>query len=636
MSCPYKHPYCQQCYRETIAQFGSFNIKCRGIVEPEDVIPEKFLVQFSEEERRLAFGIYDPVAWAEQHLGWTPRESGDRTIVIKERTGERIVTPHTPYQGFMLRCTAQRKVFRMGRRTGKTASIAVRALHFMTTNDFAKVLVVAPFKSQIDLVFKMVSEHIKKSNVLLSSKKRAVTTPYHEIEFFNGSYIRGFTSGTKSGAEAGSVRGQAGDIIILDEMDYLGDGDINSIISILNDHPETQLWASSTPTGRRAKFYEWCSNPRYKQFHYPSHVLPHWTDEMEAEAKENHTESAYRHEILAEFGEEEEGVFQKAYIDAAVREFSYPQMRKEEGWIYGLGIDWNSEAFGTEIVAVGFDVERVRLRVVDRRNVARMGWNQTAAIQAVIEMNRKWGPNFIYADEGYGSTAIEILRKYGIEAVGRNLLDAKLKDIIVPINFSSKIEVPDPITKEKIKKHMKPFMVENAVRFFEHGVIEISNEDKVLSNQLENYIIKHRTELGMPVYIARQESIGDHALDGMMLALLGFTQNFNELMRVDYTTIVRFAARIGEAKKQKDIIDELQPAVMVEDPRMYANNGAPQFTGRRPNDRMRLNPQANVPSVTMGDPWSQQRPWKWPGFFRDEPVPQRRAKTLTRPSRKNI
>lgn len=631
-ACPYSHPYCQQCYQENLERYGDFKIKCKGILAPEDIIPAKYLVQFSEEERQLSYGIYDPVVWADQHLHWQPRVSGDKEIIIPEGEIEHIIAPYTPYQSLMLRCTAQRKVFRIGRRCGKTATLSIRAIHHMTTNDYAKILVVAPFKSQIDIVFNMIQEHIGKSDMLKASVKRSVTTPYHEIEFWNGSYIRGFTSGTKSGADAGAVRGQAADIIILDEMDYLAAGDINSIIAILNDHPDTQLWASSTPTGRRDKFYEWCHNPRYKEFYFPSCVLPYWNEDMEAEARDNHTESAYNHEIMALFGEEEEGVFQKIYTDAALQPYRYQECQYDSTWKYGLGIDWNSELHGTEIVCVGWGGEK--LRVVDRRNVSRSGWNQTAAIQAVIEMNRKWQPEFIYADEGYGSTSIEVLRKYGWEQTGKNLVDARLKDIIRPINFSSKIEVPDPITKEKIKKLMKPFLVENAVRFFEQGIIQVSEKDLELIDQLENYIIKRRTNLGAPVYCIRQAHIGDHALDGLMLALLGFTSKFSDLMRVSHSNIIRFAARVGAGNSKQMQLEELQPAIVIEESRALTNQRRPEE--KRPTDRMRVSPQSVSTQVTMGNPWGATPLWRWPGFLRDQPPPQRRSKSHSRPSRKNI
>lgn len=614
---PFNHPICQQCWKEVTSRYdGDFRVRCFGIKQPEDIIPPHLLTQFSEEERQMAYALYDPVLWAKLHFNWEPRVSRDGL----------------EYQGLMLRCTAPRKVFRCGRRVGKSTTIAVRLLHFMSTTSHGKVLLVTPFKAQIDIIFDMVEEFIAKSPALQSSVKRKVSNPYHEIEFHNGSYLRGFTSGTKSGAEAGSIRGQAADIVILDECDYLSDGDINSITAILHDHPNTQLWASSTPTGRRGKFYEWCNSPRYKEFHYPSHVLPHWDEEMDAEQRENLTELAYKHEILAEFGEEEEGVFQKQYIEAALTDYTYADCQPIQGWVYGMGIDWNSEAFGTEIVVVGFNGEK--LKVVETANISRIGWNQLAAIEKVIALNRKWQPLFIKADEGYGSLAVEVLKKYGLDQTGKNEIDARLAQIVEGINFSSKIEVPDPISKEKVKKPLKPFMVDNATRIFERGGIEISKHDTILINQLENYIIKRRTESGVPVYCARQPKFGDHKLDGLMLALLGFTEQFSDLMRVNYTTIVRFTGRLGESKVQQQL-KELEPAVVVEDPRLQANR--PRARHPHLQDRMQVPAQALSPLTGAANPWGMStRPWKWPGFLRDEPPPQRRHKTMSRPSRRNI
>lgn len=585
-------------------------------MRPEDIIPPRLLVQFSEEERLTAFSIYDPVVWAKLNCGWVPRVSRDGL----------------EYQSLMLRCTAQRKVFRCGRRVGKSTTIAVRILHFMSTTARGKVLLVTPYKAQIDVIFGMVEDFVAKSPAMQHSIKRKVSNPYHELEFYNGSYLRGFTSGTKSGAEAGSIRGQAADIVVLDEMDFLSDADIDSISAILHDHPDTQLWASSTPTGRRGKFFEFCRSPRFKEFHFPSQVLPHWDEDKEAEAREQLTESGYLHEVLAEFGEEEEGVFQKRYIDAALSDYAYGDCRPEPGWVYGMGVDWNTEAFGTEIVVVG--LHNGRLRVVETANIARLGWNQLAAVETVIALNRKWQPLFIKADEGFGSTAIEVLKKYGCEQVGRSEVDARLKDIVDGINFSSKIEVPDPITREKIKKPMKPFLVENAVRLFEQGMVEISKYDAVLIDQLENYIIKRRTESGMPVYCPRQPRIGDHKLDGLMLALLGFTEKFSGLMQVSYTTVVRFAGRPGEAYHKQQQLRELQPSVVLEDPRLQKDRL--YRSGRPLHDRMQVSPQALSSLTGSVNPWGHPvRLWKWPGFFRDEPPP-RRLKTSNRPSRKNI
>jgi hypothetical protein len=120
----------------------------------------------------------------------------------------------------------------------------------------------------------------------------------------------------------------------------------------------------------------------------------------------------------------------------------------------------------------------------------------------------------------------------------RNDPACRLKDIVKGYNFSAKIDARDPMTKRPIKKHAKPFMVENAVRFFEERRIQISAHDMALRNQLENYIIKHRTTAGVPVYGLIEERIGDHRLDAMMLALIGFKLEMSDFGQAYYSTHV--------------------------------------------------------------------------------------------------
>lgn len=589
--------YCQRCRQAYRERFGDFLIRCSGIVPADSIVPQKILRTLKPEERDMVLGLYDPVFWAKRFLNWEPRVASDGT----------------PYQELMLRCTAHRKVFRCGRRVGKTHTIAVKILHLMTTHEYSKVLLVTPFKAQIELIFRFVREHIAKSPLLERSVKRSVANPYHELEFYNGSYLRGFTSGARSGSEAASIRGQAADIIVLDEMDFLADGDINTITAILHDHAETQLWASSTPTGRRGKFWEYCNSPRFKEFHFPATCLPHWSEEMEQEAREQRTELEYLHEIMAEFGEEEEGVFQKRYIEMATRDYTYQQCTPQGGHLYGIGVDWNSDAYGTEIMVVGW--VGTHLQVVDSVNVGRSGWSQHAAINAIVAANRKWQPIFIYADEGFGSTQIEILRKFGYERAGFNNVDARLKDIVVGVNFSSHIEIQDPVTRQPIKKPMKPFMVENAIRIFERNQIHISAHDLQLLEQLENYIIKRRTEAGMPVYAPRSARIGDHKLDALMLALLGFAQRLGELAVTAPAEVYFVNHWLREQVATQHILQQAGPYTPT-----HPDAHARRVRYLEAYNRQEISPLAISPQAFPNGLWGH-RMVSWPGWLRDEPPP---------------
>lgn len=525
------NPVCRGCIKDHLDKYGNFvdeegrihegfTVPCQGI--PTKYLSDHLEAILDEDSKKEAVGLFDSVSWAAE---WIKLPDGSPWIARW-------------YQEKMLRCTAMRRITRCGRRTGKTDALAVHILHYCFTNKNRRVLIVAPYKSQTEEIISRIRGFISTNTKLISSVARDVSSPFYELKFKNGSRIRGFSSGTKSGAEGVAIRGQDADRIYLDEADYLTDGDLKAIVAILNTHAHVELWASSTPSGRRAHFWRWCTKtPSYKEFYYPSSVLPFWDqvkDQIRADYIGNH--DAWVHEILAEFGEQTVGVFQHRYTDLAIAEYKYDEISYKSGWTYSVGVDWNSE-FGTEIAVVGYD-GRGRFKVVDAMNIPKQDWTQLAGIEAIIGMNLKWRPAFIYVDEGAGTTNIELLRKYGYDMMANDLSDpaCKLKDIVKGYNFSAKIDARDPMTKRPIKKHAKPFMVENSVRFFEERRIQISAYDMALRNQLENYIIRHRTTAGVPVYGLIEERIGDHRLDAMMLALVGFKLEMSDFGQAYYST----------------------------------------------------------------------------------------------------
>ena len=522
----------------------------------------------------------------------------------------------------MLRCTAKRKALRLGRQSGKTEAICVLMLFKAFVNERHKVLVITPYRSQIELIFKRIKELIYQSPDLSNSIKREVANPYHEIEFFNGSYIRGFTSGSKTSQGAGAVRGQPADMIVLDEADYLTTDDVNAVVAILNSRPHCELYASSTPTGRRDHFFRWCQKaPNYREFHFPSYVIPHWNHELEEELKASLTESGYIHEILAEFGEEEEGVFQVKYREAAEQDYFYREIHPDPNkYVVGVGVDWNSSSIGTEIYIVVWDKTTQRFLGAKAMTVSRIGWTQLKAMEEIKKINREWDPDFIYVDEGYGATQVEVMRAWSqSEALvkGPSHADGKLAKRLKAINFSSKIEVPDPLTKQMIKKEMKPYMVENAVRMFERGLFNFPRSDETLKDQLGGYIILRRTQLGKPVFGAREERIGDHRLDAMMLAFLGFHVEFSDLLKLHFTSKIAFAQNLRGPRKEKPEEGE----TLVRDPQAE----------KRKNPRKRLIPEDRSELVTnigmtssrrvVGKITDTRRLWSYPGFMRDGPPP---------------
>jgi len=543
------HPACVKCIAERQVKFGpDYNkLKCDGI--KNDVLSDIDTTSMDDGELDTARYLLDPWYW------------GKKEFAIHQRDAQEVMT----------KCTAKRKVFRIGRRWGKTQVLVLAAIHRMMVTKNLKVLLFTPYENQIELFFLRVKEWMDLSPALAQSVSRIVGDPF-TMELGNGSYLKGFTTGTKSGNNAGSSRGQEADIIIIDEADLLSRADLTAILPMLQrtnefSTKEKELWVASTPTGKHDFFYDWCRDSLFKEFHFPSSSNPAWNEEEEATAHALFPNPIdYDHEYNAEFGEEMEGVYQHAFVDRAVdvsKEFftegiwDYKKQAPQNGCLYMIGVDWNAAGNGTQIVVVEYnpqfvspkDVETgilARFRVVTREAVDAKEFTQTKSVNKLVELNRRWNPEKIYVDEGYGMTQIEQLKTYGKLNPDSNILHR-----LEPINFSSMQEIVDPQTKQLVKKHMKPFLVFNTVGYFEKNLMMLNKSDSFLEKQIRDYQIEKRSRDGRPVF----SEGNDHTLQALHLAMLGFTM-ITDLGRRTYTNRVGAGGRLGEKKSEQIIEDD--------------------------------------------------------------------------------
>lgn len=492
----------------------------------KQTIPKELSSQLSGDELNEVIALDDPVTWGKRYLlqkhgGWKPRCSQNGI----------------PYQTMMIRCRSKRIVTRAGRRTGKSAAIVVKALHkaFTFTPDKQptyKIVIFTPHQTQIRLIFKMMELFIDGSPDLLSMVKDGkIPTrqqPNYELELTNGVMISGFVSGSSA------IRGQAADFLIIDEASYLTNDDTDAVISLINEHPNVDVWVSSTPKGLKDWFYDRVYDKTYVSFYFPSDKFhPYWSKRIEADFRATYTIAGYEHEALALFSADGQGVFQLPFVEAALEDYYYGLQTFDPKWVYGLGVDWNDAQNGTQIKITGYNPETGRYRIVDSASVSVVGWTQTMAVRKVRELNRKWRPRFLYVDYGHGSTQIENLHEIGVKAaansVDRNLINVK------GMLFKSTIEVYDPYQRKKVKKELKPFMVNNAVRIVELQHIDISKYDVQLIKQMEGYIIDRYSDRGIPVYKG-DPKWGDHELDALMLSLLGFVLEMSSLGKPQLVT----------------------------------------------------------------------------------------------------
>ena len=463
----------------------------------------------------------DPVMWAKHFLQVNPRV----------------------YQILILRDPSLRKVLRAGRRLGKTFTLAITLLHYSYTHKDGRCLVIAPMKTQVELIYQEIGRIAGKNEVVMNSITRKVSSPQFMMEFSNGSTIRFFTSGMRSGGKSDVARGQEAHVIVLDEMDYMHTDDLDALYAMLQktaeDQPDKMMIGASTPTGRREKFWEWCRSERFKEFWYPSYCNPYFSKEQEDEFREQYTEMGYRHEIEADWGEDSEGVYPRKFVDKAFISpaWTYDAQLTSARSFHVIGVDWDKYGAGTNIVIVevcaeNYEDERFRgkCRVVYREEIDKSEYTLTKAVDRIYQLNDIFKPKHIYVDRGYGEVQVELLHKYGIENPRSGL-----KEKVRGVSFAESVEVRDPYTKMLVKKEMKPFMVDNVRQFLEKERILFPETDEELYLQLISYIVIRTTQLGRPIFEASGTAM-DHAHDALMLALLAITQNYGEFSGGNYAT----------------------------------------------------------------------------------------------------
>jgi len=542
--------FCQRCVNYY------HDIKCAGITKKD--FPPECQGDISENIRALlASGkcndedaeillLEDPITFAAEEFNWKPRW----------------------YQLEMLRCTAQKKVVRAGRRLGKSVAMAVKILHLLYTNKNYNILLVCPYQSQVKRVFQIIHNDLLDQAI---SFRECITkdheSPPMTIALANGSAITGFSSGAKSGGKSTQIRGQDAHAIFMDEMDYLSEEDFEAVLAILASHPDCLLWASSTPTGARNQFFEDCTNKDlgYKEFHYISAESPSWRQSTEDHLREKYSESSFAREFYAEFGDETYGVFRNSDVNASIVDYRYSSCSYDTNIRYIMGVDWN-ETHGVHIVVVGcgrFGKDEVLYKVVGKEIIERQELTQHKAVQRIIELDRIWHTDYIYCDAGFGTTQIEMLHKYG-----KQNPYSKLHKKTKAYAMQSKITIKDPSDNSDIQKQAKTCMVGIAMRQVEMGrcILPKSEDTNAaideegtqgesigLIQQMRAFKIEKYSKYGDPTYSQGYE----HTLTAWMLALTGFVLEMGDLRRVSYDLGVWFSGPMGEGGSlQKDRVNK--------------------------------------------------------------------------------
>lgn len=320
---------------------------------------------------------------------------------------------------------------------------------------------------------------------------------------------------------------------IVHNCDFLRVKDMNSILGILLDSQDTELWVSSTPIGE-TNLYKLSQDPTFKEFHYPSYVIPHYTDESDKVLRAQMDDAGYIQEVKAEFGADNAGVYPINFIEqATIREELIIDMEyirnNRKDFILVMGVDWNHDKVGTRIIIIARHILSGRYIPVVKERVSKAGWTQPLAVEKIVELNRLHNVDHIYVDEGFGVAQASQLRQFSQSQYGKvppNHADLKLSKV-VSVDFGSSMTVRDPVSGDEYRKRTKQYIVEHSVDLLSRGLVVLhETHDADIIAQMKNYLIKSISSTGSKTYAYRDAQIGDHDLDAFNIALHGFHQEY--------------------------------------------------------------------------------------------------------------
>jgi phage terminase large subunit-like protein len=213
------------------------------------------------------------------------------------------------YQAKLLNDNSQRIIACMGRQTGKTTTIATKAIHYAFTNPNSTTLIVSPSMRQSMIMFDKILGFSFANPILKKSVIRKTRTI---IQFSNGSTIIALPCSEHL------LRGYTANLAICDEASFIPETIITEIIYPMISTTKGTTILLSTPWDKNHFFYKSFLNPNYSTHKIRSNQNPMIPQEFLDEMKQNMTSEAYKREYEAEFTESESSYFQQELIRKSI------------------------------------------------------------------------------------------------------------------------------------------------------------------------------------------------------------------------------------------------------------------------------------------------------------------------------
>lgn len=210
------------------------------------------------------------------------------------------------YQQDLLYDVSKRICACMGRQTGKSSTIAAKALHFASTGNKRTILIVSATLRQSMLMFQKINRFIDSGELLGALEHRTMT----KVVFANGSSITALPCGN----DGGTLRGYTANVVIIDEASFMPEDVIMNVLMPMIATTKGYCWMLSTPWDRNHVFYRIFNDARWSRYHLPSSMNPLIDQEFLNEQKELIGKERFAMEYLAEFIDDSRSYFPVSLI----------------------------------------------------------------------------------------------------------------------------------------------------------------------------------------------------------------------------------------------------------------------------------------------------------------------------------
>ncbi len=321
------------------------------------------------------------------------------------------------YQEKLLNDNAERIIACMGRQTGKTTTIATKAVHYAFTHPNTTTLIVSPSLRQSMIMFDKVLQFVQSNKFLQKSVTRKTRTI---IQLTNNSTIIALPCSEHL------LRGYTAHLAIADEAAFIPEGVLTEIIFPMLSTTKGTAIMLSTPWDKNHFFYKAFLNPAYSTHKIRSAENPLIPETFLAEMAQNMTTEAYKREYQAEFTEAASCYFPQELIrrciEHAQRIGLEPFVDLEQAipaGDYVGGLDLGKLQDHSVLVVLQKTSETLKL-VYLRQFPLETPYTEVIATAA--RMNQQFHLQKLLVDQtGIGEPILEALNEQGLPAEGETL-----------------------------------------------------------------------------------------------------------------------------------------------------------------------------------------------------------------------